>query len=331
MKKSKLALMLLLSMTASLVGCDGRDENHITVAEVTHSVFYAPQYVAKNLGFFAEEGLKVDFITTPGADKTMATLLSRDAQIGLMGPEASIYIEKNNAKDYVVNFSKLTQKDGSFLLGRDEDPDFSFDKLAGKTVIGGRKGGMPEMVLEYVLKSAGLEVRQDDPTAEVNVRTDVQFDVMAGVFTSGQSDYVALFEPAATQVVNNGVGHIVASLGEASGVVPYTAFSALKSTMEKSPEMIRKFNRAIKKGIDYVYDNDSATIAKAIAPDFVSSPEAELVSIIDNYKKISAYAENQAISQEEFDKLVSIIRLAGELGADEVPTYAKLVDNSYID
>lgn len=323
--------MLLLTITTSLVGCDDKNEMKITVAEVTHSVFYAPQYVAKNLGFFEEEGLEVDFITTPGADKTMATLLSRDADIGLMGPEASIYIDKNNAKDYVVNFSKLTQKDGSFLLGRDEDPNFTFDKLAGKTIIGGRKGGMPEMVLEYVLKNAGLEVRQDDPTAQVNIRTDVQFDVLAGVFSAGQSDYVALFEPAASQVVKNGVGHIVASLGEASGIVPYTAYSALKSTIEKKPEVMSKFNRAIKKGIDYVYKNDAQTIAKAIAKDFISSPEDELVSIVNNYKKIDAFAKEQTITESEFNKLVEIIKLAGELEEDEVPSYIKLVNNSFID
>lgn len=330
MKKNKIALLTLFFITASVSGCDLNSENKITVAEVTHSVFYAPQYIAKNLGFFEEEGLKVDFITTPGADKTMAALLSKDADIGLMGPEASIYIDKNNAGDYAVNFSKLTQKDGSFLLGREEDKDFSFEKLKGKTLIGGRKGGMPEMVLEYVLKNHGLDVKQDDPTAEVNIRTDVQFDVLAGVFSAGQSDYVALFEPAATQVVNNGVGHIVASLGEESGIIPYTAYSALKSTLKKNKEQIIKFNKAIKKGLDYVYSKTSREIAIAIQKDFISSPLEELISIIDNYKSIKAYAEDQKISQEEFDKLVSIIKLAGELEENENPNYTKLVTAEYL-
>lgn len=331
MKKNKLALLTLFFITASVSGCGPKNENKITVAEVTHSVFYAPQYIAKNLGFFEEEGLEVEFITTPGADKTMAALLSRDADIGLMGPEASIYIDKNNADDYAVNFSKLTQKDGSFLLGREEDKDFSFDKLKGKTLIGGRKGGMPEMVLEYVLKNHGLNVKQDDPTAEVNIRTDVQFDVLAGVFSAGQSDYVALFEPAATQVVNNGVGHIVASLGEESGIIPYTAYSALNSTLKKNKDQIIKFNKAIKKGLDYVYSKTSLEIAKAIQNDFLSSPLEELVSIIDNYKNIKAYAEDQKISEEEFDKLVSIIKLAGELSMNENPSFTKLVTADYLE
>lgn len=327
--KKAIIISLLMMMTAPLASCK-KNENQITVAEVTHSIFYAPQYVAKNLGYFSEVGLEVEFITTPGANKTMATLLSGDADIGLMGPEASIYIEQNNAKDYVVNFSKLTQKDGSFLLGREKDDEFTFDKLKGKTLIGGRKGGMPEMVLEYVLKTNGLDARRDDPTAEVNIRTDVQFDVMAGVFTSGQSDYVALFEPSATQVEKNGNGHIVASLGEASGIIPYTAYSTLKSKITKNEDMIVKFNQAIKKGIDYVKSNDAKDVAKAIKKDFVSSSDEELIAIINNYKRIEAYAENQAISEEEFNKLVSIIKMAGELKQGVTPSYTKLVDNSYI-
>lgn len=316
-------------MASPLASCKS-NENEIVVAEVTHSIFYAPQYVAKNLGYFKDEGLEISFITTPGADKTMAALLSGDADIGLMGPEASIYIEKNNAKDYVVNFSKLTQKDGSFLLGREKDDNFTFDKLKGKTLIGGRKGGMPEMVLEYVLKSHGLDARRDDPTAEVNIRTDVQFDVMAGVFVSGSSDYVALFEPSATQVETNGNGHIVASLGKESGIIPYTAYSSLKSKIEKNEEMIVKFNRAIKRGIDYVKNNTATDVAKAIQKDFLSSPLEELEKIITNYKNIEAYADDQKISKEEFEKLVSIIKLAGELDENDNPSYEKLVTDKYI-
>ncbi len=331
MKSRKaLILSLLVMMTSPLASCN-KNENEIVVAEVTHSIFYAPQYVAKNLGYFSELGLDVDFITTPGADKTMAALLSGDADIGLMGPEASIYIEQQGAKDYAVNFSKLTQKDGSFLLGREEDKNFTFDKLKGKTIIGGRKGGMPEMVLEYVLKSHGLDARQDDATAEVNIRTDVQFDVMGGVFVSGQSDYVALFEPAASQVVNNGNGHIVASLGKESGIIPYTAYSTLKSKISKKEDMIKKFNKAIKKGIDFVKNNDPEVIADAISKDFLSSPKEELISIIKNYKDIDAYAEDQRISKEEFDKLVSIIKMAKELDENVVPDYNKLVNNSLIE
>jgi ABC transporter, substrate-binding protein len=331
MKKNKLLLITLLLMMNGTIACKNKTEKpEIRVAEVTHSIFYAPQYVSKNLGYFADEGIEVTFITTPGADKTTAALLSKDVDIGLMGPEASIYIEKNNAKDYVINFSKLTQKDGSFLLGRYEDPDFTFDKLKGKTIIGGRKGGMPEMVLEYVLKNAGLDVKQNDENAEVNIRTDVQFDVMAGVFTAGQSDYVALFEPSATAVVNNKIGHIVCSLGKESGIVPYTAYSALSSTINDKQDIIKKFNRAIKKGIDYVYTHDDEEIAKVIQKDFLSSSLDEIKTILKNYKTIKAYAENQKISKEEFEKLVSIIKMAGELEEDYIPPFEKLVTDKYL-
>lgn len=312
-----------------IVGCSPKG-NVITVAEVTHSLFYAPQYVAKNLGYFADEGLNIDFITTPGADKTMAALLSKDAQIGLMGPEATVYISEQGAKNYAVNFAKLTQKDGSFLLARDEIENFTWDMTKGKTIIGGRKGGMPEMVLEYILKTNGLDVRQDDPAAEVNVRTDVQFDVLAGVFQAGQSDFVALFEPAATQVVKNGVGHIVASLGESSGVVPYTAYSALKDTYAKNGEMIRKFTRAIQKGLDYCKSHDSADIATVVQKDFISSPLDEITSILDNYKRIGAWADDLLISRENFDKLLTILEMAGEIKDKTTIDYQKLVTADYL-
>ena len=231
--KNKLNKIFILSgillNTIPITSCANSDLTKITVAEVTHSIFYAPQYIADSLGYFEEEGLDVNIITTSGADKTMAALLSKEAQIGLMGPEASVYVYQNGQNDYAINFAQLTQKDGSFLLARDPIESFTFDMLKGKTIIGGRKGGMPEMTLEYVLKKHGLDIGQNDPSKEVNIRTDVAFDVMAGVFTAGQSDFVTLFEPSASQVVRNGIGHIVASIGEASGEIPYTCYSTLKS------------------------------------------------------------------------------------------------------
>lgn len=318
-------MMLLLP----LFGCSPK-EGTITVAEVTHSVFYAPMYVADRLGYFEDEGLDIDFITTPGADKTMAALLSGDAKIGLMGPEASVYISERDAKNYAVNFSKLTQKDGSFLMAREEIDNFTWDMTKGKTIIGGRKGGMPIMVLEYILKANGIDCKQDDPTAEVNIRTDVQFDVLAGVFEAGQSDFVALFEPSATQIVNNGRGHIVASLGESSGIVPYTAFSALKKTIDNEGTMLTKFNKAIKKGIDYCYENEPSEIAKVIQKDFISSPLDELVTIVKNYKDISAWAEDMHITKENFDKLLTILEMAGEIEDKDTVDYDKLVTNMFL-
>lgn len=317
-------------MVIPLVGCNKTNGNKVTVAEVTHSLFYAPQYVAKNLGFFKEEGLDIDFITTPGADKTMAALLSKDAQIGLMGPEATVYIEQQWATNYAINFAKLTQKDGSFLLARDKIDNFTWNMTKGKTIIGGRKGGMPEMVLEYILKNNGLDVKQDDPKAEVNVRTDVQFDVLAGVFQAGQSDFVALFEPSATQVVKNGVGHIVASLGESSGIIPYTAYSTLKNTMDKNGDMLKKFTKAIDKAIKYCYTEPIENIAKVVQNDFLSSPLDEIEMILQNYRNIEAWATDMHITKENFDKLLTIIEMAGEINSKDTIDYNKLVTDKYL-
>lgn len=329
MKKIKMIIGTVMMLILPLSGCTTK-ENKITVAEVTHSVFYAPMYVAERLGYFKDEGLNIDFITTPGADKTMAALLSGDAKIGLMGPEASVYISERDAKNYAVNFSKLTQKDGSFLMARDEIKDFTWDMVKGKTIIGGRKGGMPIMVLEYIMKTQGIKCEQDNPNAEVNIRTDVQFDVLAGVFEAGQSDFVALFEPAATQVVNNGRGHIVASLGESSGIVPYTCFSALKKTLDQDGEMLTKFNKAIQKGLDYCYENEPKNIAKVIEKDFLSSPLDELETIVKNYKDIKAWAEDMHITEENFDKLLTILEMAGEIDDKDTIDYNKLVTNMFL-
>ena len=290
--KNKLNKIFILSgillSIIPITSCTNSDLTKITVAEVTHSIFYAPQYIADSLGYFEEQGLDVNIITTSGADKTMAALLSKEAQIGLMGPEASVYVYQNGQNDYAINFAQLTQKDGSFLLARDPIENFTFDMLKGKTIIGGRKGGMPEMTLEYVLKKHGLDIGQNDPNKEVNIRTDVAFDVMAGVFTAGQSDFVTLFEPSASQVVRNGIGHIVASIGEASGELPYTCYSTLKSYREKNKDIIEIWNKAINEGLLQIIVEDSIDIFKnsdsitafAASSIFKSGMDSSVLSII---------------------------------------------------
>ena len=332
MKKFKhflFTLFLLLPLTL-LTSCKDDGYTHITIAEVTHSLFYAPQYVAINKGFFKEEGLKVKVVTTPGADKTMAALLSKEAQIALMGPEASVYVYQNGQKDYAVNFAQLTQKDGSFVLGRDEIENFDYTMMRGKTIIGGRKGGMPLMILEYILKNAGLEVGEDDPTKEVNIRTDVSFDAMSGVFVAGESDFVTAFEPTASQVVRSGKGHILASLGEDSGVIPYTCYSTLKSYMSNNEEILHKFTRAIQKGIDYVLNETVENIIPALRKDFTSSDDEELTNVMNNYLGIEAWPSTLRFNQDNFNKLIEIVKMAGQLNEDVVVPYDKLVTNAYI-
>ncbi|MGM9858998.1 MAG: ABC transporter substrate-binding protein [Bacilli bacterium] len=317
----------LLLNTIPLESCKDSNLIKLTVAEVTHSIFYAPQYIAKSLGYFEEEGIDINIITTSGADKTMAALLSKEAQIGLMGPEASVYVYQNGQEDYAINFAQLTQKDGSFLLARDPIENFTFDMLKGKTIIGGRKGGMPEMTLEYVLKKHGLNIGQNDPSKEVNIRTDVAFDVMAGVFTAGQSDFVTLFEPSASQVVRNGIGHIVTSIGEASGEVPYTCYSTLKSYREKNKDIIIKFSNAIERALTFVHTHTIEEIIPHLKDHFVSSDEIEIKNVMNNYLNIEAWPTNISFNESSFNRLIEIIKEAGELPKDTNVPYNKLVQN----
>ncbi len=324
-----LTLFVPLFTIGILTGCSSKKENSITVAEVTHSIFYAPLYVAKNKGYFKDEGIDINIITTPGADKTMASLLSKDSQIGLMGPEASVYVYTKGQKDYAVNFAQLTQKDGSFLLGRDKIDNFDYSMLKGKTIIGGRKGGMPLMILEHILRGKGIEFGENDPSKEVNIRTDVSFDAMSGVFVSGQSDYVTAFEPVATQVESMNKGHIVASLGQDSGIIPYTCFSTLKSYMDKNEETLTKFTNAIKKGLNYVLTSEINDIVPYLKADFASSSDEELEKVLTNYLNIEAWPKTPSFNKENFDKLISIVKEAGELESNVEVPYDKLVTNNY--
>lgn len=330
MKKiKKLLLTALFLSSLFLNSCKNDGLTNITVAEVTHSLFYAPQYIAINKGYFKNEGLNVNVITTPGADKTMAALLSKEAQIGLMGPEATVYVYNGGEKNYAVNFAQLTQKDGSFLLGREKIDNFTYDMLKGKTLIGGRKGGMPEMTLEYVLKNQGLTVTRngEDLNADVNIRTDVNFDVMAGVFTAGQSDYVTLFEPSASQVERNGIGHIVASIGESSGVVPYTCYSSLKDYLSDNSETINKFTRAIKRGLEFVYSASMDELVEALSPSFVSSDKEEITRVMTNYLNIQAWPTSLELKEENYNRLIEIVTMAGEL--DKPAPFEKIVNNTF--
>ena len=225
-----LVLIAVLSIIIIFKQDNKTDLKEIKVAEVTHSIFYAPQYLADSLGYFKEEGLDVEFILTPGADKVTAAVLSGDVQIGFCGSEATIYVYNNGEKDYLVNFAGLTKKDGSFLVGRDEIKNFSIEDLKGKHIIAGRKAGMPAMTLEYAINQGGLN------TSKLNFDTSYDFSATSGAFIGGDGDFVALFEPTATNLVKQGYGHIVASVGELGGVVPYTAYNARKSYIEENED-----------------------------------------------------------------------------------------------
>ena len=322
-KKLSIILVLVIVVSLGLGGCKKESELiPIRLIEVTHSLFYTPQYVAITQGFFEEEGLKIDLTNGKGADKCMTALLSGEAEIGFMGAEASVYVYNQGRDDYVVNFAQLTQRDGSFLVGREKDDNFTFDKLRGKTVIGGRKGGMPEMTLEYVIKNHGLEIGKD-----VEVRTDIQFDVMAGAFVGGEGDYVTLFEPVAATLEKEGKGYVVASIGEEGGYIPYTGYSATKSYIEKNPEIIQKFTNAIYKGMVWVQEHSSEEIAEAVLPQFPDTDKEILVALIERYRDQDSWKPDLIITEDGFNHLMDIMELAGEL--DTRADYSKIVTTKF--
>lgn len=290
--------------------------------EVTHSVFYAPQYVAINNGFFEEKGFEIDLIDGKGADKVMASLLSGEADIGFMGPEASVYVYNQERDNYVVNFAQLTQRDGSFLVGREKDDNFTFDKLKGKTVIGGRKGGMPEMTLEYVLKSHGLDLEKD-----LEIRTDIQFSAMAGAFLGGEGDYVTLFEPVASSLEKENKGHIVASIGEEGGYIPFTCYSTTKEYLEKNPDTIQRFTNALYKAMTWVQESTTEEIAESIRPHFPDTETDILISLIDRYKSQDTWQPDLILKEDGLERMMDIMELAGEL--NKRADYDKIVNTHF--
>ena len=290
--------------------------------EVAHSIFYAPMYVAIEEGYFADEGIDLTLITGFGADKTMTALLTGEADIGFMGSESTIYTYKEGASDYAVNFAQLTQRAGNFLVSREPIEDFTWDMLIGKDVLGGRAGGMPEMVFEYILKKNNI-----DPANDLSIDQSIDFGSTAAAFSGGQGDFSVEFEPHATSLEAKGDGYVIASLGEDSGYVPYTAFSARKSYIEKNPEVIESFTRALQKGMDYVQTHTPAEIAKAIAPQFAETDLATIETIVARYAAQDTWKSDLVFSEDSFTLLENILEEAGELDG-RVP-YDDLVDTSF--
>lgn len=315
-------ILILDYFAIKYVNNDNDDKlSHITVAEVAHSVFYAPQYVADKLGFFKEVGIDVEFVLTSGADNVMAAVLSGDADIGLSGSEATIYIYNGGEKDYVMTFAGLTQRDGAFLVSRNKIDNFNLNMLKGKTVIGGRVGGMPEMVFEWVLREHGI-----DPEKDLNIDKSVAFPAMEGSFIGGNGDFVTLFEPNATNVEKNKFGYVVAYIGELGGNVPYTAYNARRSFINDNKGLIDKFSVAINKGLDYVYSHESREIAEILVDYFPDTNINDMEIIVDRYKKGEAWKYNIKIDRDEWIHLQDIMMASNEL--DNYVDYDKLI---YVD
>lgn len=297
------------------------DLKKIKVAEVTHSIFYSPQYLADALGYFEEEGLEVEFILTSGANNVTAAVLSGDVQIGFCGSEATIYVYNQGEKDYLVNFAGLTKKDGSFLVAREPDEDFKVEDLKGKHIIAGRKGGMPAMTLEWALNQNGVK------TSEVNFDTSIDFASTTGAFIGGTGDYVSVFEPTALQLEKQGYGYVVASVGELGGIVPYTTYNAKKSYIEENPDVIEGYTKAINKALEYVHTHTAAEVAEKITGYFPDTSLNDLTEIVQRYMDIDAWFKTTEISEEDFEHVQEIVKNAGEL--DKEAPYDKLIDNSF--
>lgn len=313
--KNKLFFYILCIIIIFLIGSSvlfnfnkNESSNKIVLAEVAHTVFYAPLYVAIENGYFDEYGINVELILTSGADKVTAALLSGDAQIGLSGSEATIYVYNGGEKNYLRTFSQLTQKDGTFLVAREKYDNFKINDVVGKTIIGGRAAGMPEMTLEYILKQNGINPRKD-----VFIDTSIAFPAMSGAFIGGTGDFVTLFEPTATLVENQGYGYVVASIGELGGIVPYTSFSARDSFIKNNKDLIGDFDLAIQKGLDYVHNHSDKEVAEAILKQFPDTAFNDLVSAIKRYRENETWPTTTTFTEKSFNHLQDIMIDYGEL------------------
>ena len=313
MKKRILAFALITTLAVlALFGCAPKEEEtgntKVVLNEVAHSIFYAPMYVAIEEGYFEEEGIDLELVCGFGADKVMTAVLSGEADIGFMGSEASIYTYNEGATDYVVNFAQLTQRAGNFLVGREDVSDFTWEDLKGTTVLGGRKGGMPQMVFEYILKQNDI-----DPEKDLDINQNIDFGSTAAAFSEGQGDYSVEFEPHATSLEEAGKGYVIASLGEDSGYVPYTAFCAKGSYIEENPDVIQSFTNALQKGMDYVQSHTPEEIANAIAPQFEETDIDTITTIVTRYYDQHTWKADLIFEKESFDLLQDILDTAGEL------------------
>ena len=323
-----LAVLILVVIVVGIIIVNTRNSSKsegaklIKVNEVTRSVFYAPQYVAINNGYFKENGLEIELTTGQGADAVMTSVLANQCDIGFAGPEASIYVYNEGKEDYCQVFAQMTKKDGSFLVARNGTDNFNWQDLKGKTVIPGRKGGVPYMTLEYVLKKNGI-----NPEKDLILDDSIKFDLMAGAFASGNADYVTLFEPTASLTEQEKKGYVVASVGEEAGEIPYTAYFAKMSYIAENESTIQGFTNAIYKGQQWVKDHTSKEIAEAIQSFFPGTDVPLLEAAIQSYKDIDAWNETPVLKEDAFNRLQEVMTMAGEL--KEQAPYDKIVNNTY--
>lgn len=321
--KKVIILLLAVLFIAGLFGCAKKQElRAVTLNEVTRSVFYAPLYVAATKGFFAEEGMEITIVTGGGSDKSMTALLSGDAQVALMGPETGLYVINEGKEDHPIIVAQLTKRDGSFLVGRQSEPNFDFASLKGKTIVGGRPGGMPYMTLCYVLRAHGLE-----PNVDVTVIDNIQFNLMGGAFESGTGDYVTLFEPTASLFEKEGKGFKVANMGLESGEVPYTTFMVQQKTIDEDPAFVEAFVRAIYRAQVWIKTASDAEVAKAMMPFFPDTDQATLELVAKSYRATDSWTDVPTMTEDAFTRLQDVMAGAGVLSARV--EFDTLVNNSF--
>lgn len=316
-----ICIILLIFMVIFAINIEeGNDKKlkKIKVAEVTHSLFYTPMYVADALGYFEEEGLDVEIILTSGANNVAAAVMSGDVQIGFCGSEQSLYVYNEGAKDYLINFAGMTKRDGSFLVSREPIEDFNLSSISGE-ILGGRNGGMPAMTLNYTLNEHNI--------TNLSVNTNFDFAALSGAFVGGNGDFVTLFEPNALNLEKEGYGYVVASIGELGGEVPYTAFNALKSYIEENPEIIRKFTKAIQRGLDYTHNNSNDVLAKLLVDYFPDASLNDIEAVIERYRNIDSWYKNTYISKDGYEHMQDIVEFNGFL--ENRVDYNIVVDNTY--
>lgn len=328
----KLGVMLLCAlMMVSFTACGGttastndgeKKLDKVRLGEVAHSIFYAPQYAAISLGFFEEEGIEIELSNLDGADKVMSALLANQVDIGFCGPEASIYVYNEGREDHPEVFAQMTKRDGSFLVGKEKPETFDWNQLKGKTVIPGRKGGVPYMTFEYLLKEKGLDTEND-----LVLDDSIQFSLMAGAFAGSDAEYVTLFEPTASMIEQENKGYILASIGQESGEIPYTAYCAKKSYIEKNEDLIQRFTNAVYKGLNWVHEHSAEEVANTIADSFPDSDVELLTTVVQRYKDIDSWKADPVLEQADFDKLQTVMESAGEL-SQRAP-YEEVVNTKY--
>lgn len=332
MKKKIITFLSLITLLLATIGLyfvftktnkndDGKKLTKIKLAEVTHSAFYAPLYVAIENGYFKDLGIDLEVILTPGADKVSAAVLSNTVDIGFAGTESAIYVYQGGEEDYLVTFAGLTKRDGQFILARDCSKEFNLEDLYGKEILVGRQGGMPALNFLNAMKNSNIDI------SKINVNYAVDFASLSGSFIGGMGDFVDLFEPTATSVVKNSKACIVESIGKLSGEMPYTAFYARKSFLNKNNETLKDFTNAINKGLEFVKNNDAKTIAKVILPEFPDISLEDLTVIVDNYKKYDSWLSDPFINEQSFNNLQDI--LEDNKLIDKRMPYSKLINNLY--